>query len=47
MKDVKPGATVDGPILFDADLRFEDLAHQSPAGQTVLTMISDDNFSAL
>ncbi len=51
--DVKPGAIVDGPILFEADLRFEidnmeGLAvHQTPAGEIVLTLISDDNFSAL
>jgi hypothetical protein len=51
--DVKPGAVVDGPAIFKADLRFEidnmeGLAvHQSPAGETVLTLISDDNFSAL
>jgi hypothetical protein len=51
--DVKPGAVVDGPAIFKADLRFEidnmeGLAvHQTPAGETVLTLISDDNFSAL
>jgi hypothetical protein len=51
--DVKPGAVVDGPVLFDADLRFEidnmeGLAvHQTPAGEIVLTLISDDNFFAL
>ena len=51
--DVKPGAIVDGPVLFEADLRFEidnmeGLAvHQTPAGEIVLTLISDDNFSAL
>ena len=53
MGDVKPGAIVDGQVLFEADLRLEidnmeGLAvHQTPAGETVLTMISDDNFSAL
>ena len=51
--DVKPGAVVDGPVLFKADLRFEidnmeGLAvHQTPAGEIVLTLVSDDNFSAL
>jgi hypothetical protein len=40
-------------VLFEADLRFEidnmeGLAvHQTPAGKTVLTLISDDNFSAV
>ena len=51
--DIRPGAIVDGPILFEADLRFEidnmeGLAvHQTPAGEIVLTLISDDNFYAL
>jgi hypothetical protein len=51
--DVRPGAILDGPVLFEADLRFEidnmeGLAvHQTPAGEIVLTLISDDNFSAL
>ena len=51
--DIKPGAVVDGPVLFEADLHFEidnmeGLAvHQTPAGEIVLTMISDDNFSAV
>jgi hypothetical protein len=51
--DVKPGAVVDGPVLFEADLRFEvdnmegiDV-HQTSAGEIVLTLISDDNFSPL
>jgi hypothetical protein len=53
MQDIRPGALVDGPVLFNADLRFEidnmeGLAvHKTPMGKTVLTMISDDNFSAL
>ena len=48
--DIKPGAVVDGPVIFEADLRFEidnmeGLAvHQTPAGEIVLTLISDDNF---
>lgn len=51
--DVRPGAVVDGPVLFEADLGFEidnmeGLAvHQTTAGEIVLTMISDDNFSPL
>ncbi len=51
--DVRPGAVVDGPVLFEADLRYEidnmeGLAvHQTPSGEIVLTMISDDNFSAV
>jgi len=49
--DIKPGALVDGPILLEADMRFqidnmEALAvHRTPSGETRLTLISDDNFS--
>jgi hypothetical protein len=50
---VAPGALVDGPAIFDADLGHEvdnmegiDV-HLTPEGDTVLTMISDDNFSLL
>jgi hypothetical protein len=51
--DVRPGALVNGPLLFEADLRqsidnMEGLSvHRGPDGETVLTMISDDNFSSL
>jgi hypothetical protein len=51
--DVRPDAVVDGPVLFEADLSFEidnmeGLAvHQTPAGEIVLTLISDDNFSTV
>jgi hypothetical protein len=53
MQDVKPGMVVDGPVLFEADLRFEidnmeGLAvHRTANGEVVLTLISDNNFSAL
>ena len=53
LADVRPGALVDGPALFDADLGFaidnmEGLSvHRGANGETVLTMISDDNFSPL
>src|SRR3982075_13451 len=47
------GGGVDGPSIFDADLGHEidnmegiD-AHVTPEGDTVLTMISDDNFSMI
>ena len=50
---VKPGATIDGPTLMEADLGYEidnmegiD-AHRTEFGETVLTLISDDNFSFL
>jgi hypothetical protein len=50
---LKPGAVVDGPAVFDADLGYEidnmegiDV-HRDADGDLVLTMISDDNFSML
>jgi hypothetical protein len=53
LKSIAPGALVDGPSIFNADLGHEidnmegiD-AHVTPEGDTVLTMISDDNFSMI
>ena len=53
LKSIAPGALVDGPVLFEADLGHEvdnmegiD-AHVTAEGETVLTMVSDDNFSLL
>jgi hypothetical protein len=53
LKSVAPGAVVDGPSIFEADLGHEidnmegiD-AHLTPEGDTVLTMVSDDNFSLI
>jgi hypothetical protein len=51
--EVKPGALVDGAILFEADLGYELdnmeglSVHRSAGGDIVLTLISDDNFSFL
>jgi hypothetical protein len=51
--EIKPGAVVDGPVLFDVDLGYEIdnmeglSVHRSTGGEVVLTLISDDNFSAL
>jgi hypothetical protein len=53
LSDIAPGALVDGRVLFEADLgqeidNMEGLSvHRSAHGETVLTLISDDNFSAL
>jgi hypothetical protein len=53
LKTIAPGAVVDGPAIFDADLgnevdNMEGIdVHVTPEGETVLTMISDDNFSLL
>ena len=50
---IMPGAVLDGPSIFDADLGHEidnmegiD-SHVTADGETVLTMISDDNFSPI
>ena len=53
INDVKPGAVVDGPVLLEADLAYEIdnmeglSVHRAGDGTTVLTLISDDNFSIL
>ena len=53
LKDIAPGAVVDGPMLIYADHGYqidnmEGLAvHQDASGSVVLTLISDDNFSRL
>jgi hypothetical protein len=53
LASVAPGAVVDGPSIFDADLNLEidnmegiD-AHVTGEGDTVLTLVSDDNFSMI
>ena len=53
LAQLAPDATVDGPILVEADMGYqidnmEGLsAHLGPAGETVLTLVSDDNYSLL
>jgi len=48
-----PGAVIDGPSIFKADLgqeidNMEGIdAHVTAEGETVLTMVSDDNFSPI
>lgn len=50
---IRPGAVLDGHTLIEADLGYhidnmEGLAvHQSPEGDTILTLISDNNHSIL
>ena len=50
---IRPGALVDGPVLLFADMGYqidnmEGLAiHRNAAGDVLLTLISDDNFSIL
>lgn len=51
--DLKPGSVLDGEVLLEADLgseidNMEGLAaHQGVRGETVLTLISDNNFNGL
>lgn len=53
MASIVPGRVLDGPEIFDADLgnevdNMEAIeVHQTADGQTVLTMVSDDNFSVV
>ncbi|MGJ3263054.1 MAG: esterase-like activity of phytase family protein, partial [Salinarimonas sp.] len=50
---LRPGSTLDGPVIFEADWtnaidNMEGLAiHRGPDGETLLTLISDDNYSML
>ena len=53
LQSLAPGALVDGPSIFTADLgseidNMEGIdAFVTPEGDTVLTLVSDDNFSLL
>jgi hypothetical protein len=53
MNAIGPGALVDGPSIFDADLgqeidNFEGLdAFMNDSGEVILTLVSDDNFSLI
>jgi len=50
---IKPGALADGKTLIEADLGYqidnmEGIAvHRNAAGETIITVVSDDNFSPL
>lgn len=51
--EIEPDALVDGPVLFEADMRcaidnMEALGvHVTESGETRLTLLSDDNFSPI
>jgi hypothetical protein len=53
LTDIKPGATIDGPALIEADMNYqidnmEGLSvNRASDGSLVLTLISDDNFSMI
>ncbi len=52
LAQVRPGALIDGPILIEADMGFqidnmEGIGlHRAADGTLILTLVSDDNFSA-
>ncbi|MBV9556201.1 MAG: esterase-like activity of phytase family protein, partial [Pseudolabrys sp.] len=51
--DIAPGAVVDGRVMVEADMGYqidnmEGIAvHRNALGETILTLISDDNFSPI
>jgi hypothetical protein len=51
--EIKRGALMQGEVLLEAEdnLNIDNMeaiaAHRAPSGETVLTIMSDDNFSAL
>jgi len=53
LADIRPGATVDGAVLMQADMGYqidnmEGLSvHRAQDGAVILTIVSDDNFSLL
>ena len=53
LTEIKEGAVVDGPELIRADLGYqidnmEGIAvHRNEAGETIITLVSDDNFSPI
>lgn len=50
---IKPGALVDGKVMIEADMGYqvdnmEGIGvHRTPEGETVITLVSDDNFSVI
>jgi hypothetical protein len=53
LASIRPGALADGKALIEADLNYqidnmEGIAvHRNAAGETIITLISDDNFSVV
>ena len=53
LASIKPDALVDGKPLIEADLAYqidnmEGIAvHRNARGETILTLVSDDNFSVI
>ena len=50
---IEEGALVDGKVLIEADLAYQIdnmegiVVHRNAAGETVITLVSDDNFSVI
>jgi hypothetical protein len=49
---IEPGAVLDGPVIFEADAgheidNMEGIAVHRDGGATVVSLVSDDNFSRL
>jgi hypothetical protein len=53
LSGIKPGAVADGPVIFEADTRYQIdnmegiSVHRARSGEIILTLISDDNFSPI
>jgi len=53
LADLKAGAVVDGRTMIEADLAYEIdnmegiAVHRNAAGETIITLVSDDNFSLI
>lgn len=51
--DIKPGAVLRGEVLIEADMSYEIdnmeaiATHRGPRGETIITLISDDNFNSI
>jgi hypothetical protein len=52
LEKIKPGALLNGTVLIEADKNFQIDnmeaigAHKASSGETILTLMSDDNFSS-
>jgi hypothetical protein len=50
---IKPGVTVDGKVLIEADLAYQIdnmegiSVHRNARGETIITLVSDDNFAVI
>jgi len=53
LDSIKQDATVDGAVVLEADMQYQVdnmegiSVHRDSSGEAILTLISDDNFSAI